>query len=155
MATNTRSPAECKQGSLVLLFPQRSDYINASFMDGYKHRNAYIGTQGTSPTSTLVRSAHVKHVSAAGFSVFNMSRNKKSRSETVVASSDCRLVLCCWDEAWVIRLVFHLTIPFGPALNLCRTPGKHLRWLLENGVGTKCARYRHDNQVIKGNHTWM
>uniref|UniRef100_A0A674P9D7 Tyrosine-protein phosphatase non-receptor type 9 n=1 Tax=Takifugu rubripes TaxID=31033 RepID=A0A674P9D7_TAKRU len=24
----------------------RSDYINASFMDGYKHRNAYIGTQG-------------------------------------------------------------------------------------------------------------
>lgn len=35
----------------VLLFPQRSDYINASFMDGYKHRNAYIGTQGTRSTS--------------------------------------------------------------------------------------------------------
>lgn len=25
---------------------QRSDYINASFMDGYKQRRAYIGTQG-------------------------------------------------------------------------------------------------------------
>ncbi|XP_070763118.1 tyrosine-protein phosphatase non-receptor type 9 isoform X2 [Enoplosus armatus] len=25
---------------------ERSDYINASFMDGYKQRNAYIGTQG-------------------------------------------------------------------------------------------------------------
>lgn len=30
----------------VLLFHQRSDYINASFMDGYKQRRAYIGTQG-------------------------------------------------------------------------------------------------------------
>ena len=55
MATNARSPAECKQGSLVLLIPQRSDYINASFMDGYKHRNAYIGTQGTSPVSTFAQ----------------------------------------------------------------------------------------------------
>lgn len=26
---------------------QLTDYINASFMDGYKQRNAYIGTQGT------------------------------------------------------------------------------------------------------------
>lgn len=26
--------------------PQLTDYINASFMDGYKQRNAYIGTQG-------------------------------------------------------------------------------------------------------------
>lgn len=55
IATDTRSLAECKQGSLVLLLPQRSDYINASFMDGYKHRNAYIGTQGTPPPSTVDR----------------------------------------------------------------------------------------------------
>ncbi|NWJ04713.1 PTN9 phosphatase, partial [Crypturellus undulatus] len=27
--------------------PELTDYINASFMDGYKQRNAYIGTQGT------------------------------------------------------------------------------------------------------------
>ena len=25
-----------------------SDFINASFIDGYRHRNAYIATQGTS-----------------------------------------------------------------------------------------------------------
>lgn len=31
----------------VLFSPQLNDYINASFMDGYKQRNAYIGTQGT------------------------------------------------------------------------------------------------------------
>lgn len=30
----------------VLLSLQLTDYINASFMDGYKQRNAYIGTQG-------------------------------------------------------------------------------------------------------------
>lgn len=53
IATDTHSLAECKQGSLVLLLPQRSDYINASFMDGYKHRNAYIGTQGTPPSSAV------------------------------------------------------------------------------------------------------
>ncbi|XP_048337785.1 LOW QUALITY PROTEIN: tyrosine-protein phosphatase non-receptor type 9 [Sphaerodactylus townsendi] len=27
-------------------YPELTDYINASFMDGYKQRNAYIGTQG-------------------------------------------------------------------------------------------------------------
>lgn len=47
---------------------------------------------------------------------------------------------------------YPLTTPFGPALNLRRTPGKHLRRLLENGVGAKCAGYRHDNQVIKSYH---
>lgn len=30
----------------MLFFLQLTDYINASFMDGYKQRNAYIGTQG-------------------------------------------------------------------------------------------------------------
>ena len=30
----------------ALFSPQLTDYINASFMDGYKQRNAYIGTQG-------------------------------------------------------------------------------------------------------------
>lgn len=30
----------------IFLPPQLTDYINASFMDGYKQRNAYIGTQG-------------------------------------------------------------------------------------------------------------
>lgn len=35
---------------LLLLFLQRSDYINASFMDGYRQKNAYIGTQGMSHT---------------------------------------------------------------------------------------------------------
>lgn len=33
-------------------------------------------------------------------------------------------------------------------LNCVRTTGKDLQWLLENGVGTERARYRHDNQVI-------
>uniref|UniRef100_A0A669E0F9 protein-tyrosine-phosphatase n=1 Tax=Oreochromis niloticus TaxID=8128 RepID=A0A669E0F9_ORENI len=37
----------CLDQTRVLLFlSQRSDYINASFMDGYKQKNAYIGTQG-------------------------------------------------------------------------------------------------------------
>lgn len=40
-----------------------------------------------------VRLAHVKHVSAAGLSVFSISINKKSRSETVVALCDCRLMI--------------------------------------------------------------
>lgn len=31
----------------LLFSSQLTDYINASFMDGYKQRNAYIGTQGT------------------------------------------------------------------------------------------------------------
>lgn len=30
----------------MLFSLQLTDYINASFMDGYKQRNAYIGTQG-------------------------------------------------------------------------------------------------------------
>lgn len=36
------------RGSCCVYFspPQLTDYINASFMDGYKQRNAYIGTQG-------------------------------------------------------------------------------------------------------------
>lgn len=40
------------QGSCCACFfpPQLTDYINASFMDGYKQRNAYIGTQGTAPS---------------------------------------------------------------------------------------------------------
>lgn len=32
--------------SSMLFSLQLTDYINASFMDGYKQRNAYIGTQG-------------------------------------------------------------------------------------------------------------
>ncbi|CAL9696604.1 unnamed protein product [Knipowitschia caucasica] len=39
----------CLDQTRVKLKPrrnQRSDYINASFMDGYKHKHAYIGTQG-------------------------------------------------------------------------------------------------------------
>lgn len=39
------------------LFPQRSDYINASFMDGYKQKNAYIGTQGTTMSLYDITSA--------------------------------------------------------------------------------------------------
>ncbi|KAG7230882.1 hypothetical protein INR49_024909 [Caranx melampygus] len=39
----------CLDQTRVRLKPrrnERSDYINASFMDGYKQKNAYIGTQG-------------------------------------------------------------------------------------------------------------
>lgn len=46
-----RKLAQLAQGSgglvsAVLSSLQLTDYINASFMDGYKQRNAYIGTQG-------------------------------------------------------------------------------------------------------------
>lgn len=37
---------------------------------------------------------------------------------------------------------------FDSLVELCRTTGKDLRWFLENGLGTKRACYRHDNQVI-------
>lgn len=36
--------------AVLLFLPQLTDYINASFMDGYKQRNAYIGTQGMAPS---------------------------------------------------------------------------------------------------------
>ncbi|CAI5793264.1 tyrosinenon-receptorprotein phosphatase non-receptor type 9 isoform X1 [Podarcis lilfordi] len=35
-------------------YPELTDYINASFMDGYKQRNAYIGTQGREALGTSV-----------------------------------------------------------------------------------------------------
>ena len=37
-------------GACQTMFPfcPQTDYINASFMDGYKQKNAYIGTQGKS-----------------------------------------------------------------------------------------------------------